>query len=162
MLFYLERLFHFLSSHINIWKIGPEIHEKLQVEQTKLQICQSQTKSDINWKCHHYTRKWMASLESKSSKLKTESETAVSWKKSILKHKLPNRPILMYTHTHLYFFNQTKISIVFAINISNVIMKKFYFTMKKYCHLKILKYYCFILNSYTLKLKVILLYRLAI
>ena len=63
--FIYKRLFYFLSSHINIFKIGPEIHKKLWVEQTKSQICQSQTKSNINWKCYHYTRKWMAFIESK-------------------------------------------------------------------------------------------------
>ena len=34
---------------MNIFKIGPEIHKKLRVERTKLQICQSQMKSDFNW-----------------------------------------------------------------------------------------------------------------
>ena len=29
-------------------KIGPEIHKKERIERTRLQICQSQTKSDIN------------------------------------------------------------------------------------------------------------------
>ena len=33
--------------------IRPKIHEKLRVDQTKLQIYQSQTKSDIDWKCYH-------------------------------------------------------------------------------------------------------------
>ena len=53
---YLER-FYFLSSHINIFNIRPEIHKKLRVEWTKLQICQSQTKLDMDSKCYHYTRK---------------------------------------------------------------------------------------------------------
>ena len=64
MLFYFEILF-FLSSFIYIFKIGPEIHEKLRVERTKLRICQSQTKPDINWKYNHHTRKRMGSLKSK-------------------------------------------------------------------------------------------------
>ena len=38
-----------------------------------MQTCQSQMKLDINWKCYHYTRKWMATLESKNTKLKTEN-----------------------------------------------------------------------------------------
>ena len=46
-------------------------------ERTKLQVCQSQMTSDINGKCYHYTRKWIASLESKN-KLKTELETTIS------------------------------------------------------------------------------------
>ena len=36
----------FVSSHINIFKIGLEIQKKLPVERTMLQICESQTKSD--------------------------------------------------------------------------------------------------------------------
>ena len=63
----------FSLSYINIFKIELKIHEKLQVKQTKLQICQSQAKSDIDWKCFHYVRKWMASLDSKNIKLKTKS-----------------------------------------------------------------------------------------
>ena len=72
ILFYLERLFSFHSSHISILLIGPEIHEKLCVERTKLQIRQSWTKSDIDWKCYHYARKWIAFLEIKNTKLITE------------------------------------------------------------------------------------------
>ena len=62
---------------MNIFKAEPEIQEKLRVKWPKLQICHSQMKSDIDWKCYYYTRKWMASLESRNTKLKTESETAV-------------------------------------------------------------------------------------
>ena len=67
------------------------------VEQTKLQICQSQTKLDIDWKCYHYTGKWMAFLESKDTKLKTKLKTVVWYqgrKKLMPKHKLPNCPTL--------------------------------------------------------------------
>ena len=53
-------------------KIGPEIHEKLWVEKTKLQICQSQKKSDIDRKFYYYTRKWIVSFESKNTQLKTK------------------------------------------------------------------------------------------
>ena len=70
------------------------MHKKLRVEQTKLQICQSQTKSDINWKCYHYTRKWMAFIESKNTKLKTELKTLILGEKK--KKKLPNCPTLNY------------------------------------------------------------------
>ena len=99
---YLERLFYFLSSHINIFKIEPEIHKKFKVEQTKLWICQSQTKSDIDWICHHHKGKWTASLESKNTKLKTKSwiknrsnKGGKKTKKLRPKHKLPNRPTLI-------------------------------------------------------------------
>ena len=83
-LIYLESLSYFIFSHINIFKIGLEIHGKLWVEWTKLQICQM--KSDINWKCYHYTRNWKVFLESKTTKLQTkkknpESKTVVSRKK---------------------------------------------------------------------------------
>ena len=59
---------------MNIFKIGPKIPEKLRVKQTKFQICQSQTKSDINWK-YYWARKWIPSFEIKNSKLKTENRS---------------------------------------------------------------------------------------
>ena len=71
--------------------IGQEIHQKLQVERIKLQICQFQTKSDINWKSYHYTRKWMASLESKNTNLKIELKTMVL-RKIKLKNKMKPIP----------------------------------------------------------------------
>ena len=43
------------SNHVNIFKTGPEIHKKLRVERTRLQICQA--KSDIDWKYYYCTRK---------------------------------------------------------------------------------------------------------
>ena len=47
----------------------------------KLEICQSQMKSYIDWKCYHYTGKSMASLENKNTKLKTKTEIDIKEKK---------------------------------------------------------------------------------
>ena len=73
--FILLRIIIFFSfQQYRYFLIGPEIHAKLRVEQTKLQICQSQTESDINWKCYHYIRKRMDFLESKNTKSKTKTK----------------------------------------------------------------------------------------
>ena len=97
---YLILLKKFFSSHIDIFKIGPEIDEKLRVEQIKLQICPFQTKSDTDWKCYLNSRKSIASLESKITKLKTEKsirKTRYHGKKlkPIPINKLPNLPTLI-------------------------------------------------------------------
>ena len=76
ILFRKNILFSFQS--YKYFKTEPEIDKKLRVEWTKLQICQSQTKSDINRNGYHYTRKWMASTESKNTNWKTKSKTVVS------------------------------------------------------------------------------------
>ena len=56
-------------------EVGPEIHEKLLVEWTKLQICQSQTKSDIDWKCLSLHMKMNGFLRKcKDTKLKTKNQ----------------------------------------------------------------------------------------
>ena len=60
------------------FKVRPEIHEKLWVERTKLQICHSQTKS-VHKKINGFLRKQKYyiknRIENRGIKEKTETDT---------------------------------------------------------------------------------------